>query len=680
MRREQRGVVTILYAFALTAVVTVAAMVLDLAQLRSDRRINKSIADTAVRAGLGVLQAGPWSGVCRAREYLRANAPGLSSFDPGSEKWSKPASTAIQLATSPCANPTISPFTDLCVAQAAGVAKKDTWAKLTATAGGGRYTVEIQSGYLVPDGRFAEDQQALTDTGDPLRAGCDQLAVIITQTRTPLFAGIFERRDRTTTIRTVGRLSSISSGEYNPALLLLERNKCDVLVAGSNNTRVIAQPYQDSPGVIQIDSADTVGCSNGQAVLNGAATSGGPAIVACSAKTGIPAAGCNPATANKAGRLGIYALNFYHPPGDRVTTDFNDNLSLSTYGDTRAVASAQSGRKPIDTFYRNNVRLLDADAKAVLTGNAGKPPGCPTSTASGTTCTGTGGRSWLYLAGAQCSSPNAFFAADPTRTQTQNIWFNCDLNVGSPLTLDGTNTYVAITGQLHLTSAFSITDPRTVYIGGRGGGDKIGVDVDNGGVLSVNRGAAANCAARAGINKYTKVVVGDGRLSLSSSGAAYLCQTFVYMASGYDKVPATDNTPPCSTPCSSYLGTISIGSGASVDWSAPNLITNRQPKFEEVDLTATPPPISPYENIAFWTEAGGNGNSINGNGSTSMTGVYFLGNADAFNLAGNSGAQVYLSAQFISRTMKVTGGAVVNLVLNPVDAIPIYVYEIVLIR
>ena len=32
-------------------------------------------------------EPGPWSGVCRARAYLKANSPGFSSFDAGSEKW-----------------------------------------------------------------------------------------------------------------------------------------------------------------------------------------------------------------------------------------------------------------------------------------------------------------------------------------------------------------------------------------------------------------------------------------------------------------------------------------------------------------------------------------------------------------------------------------------------------------
>ena len=63
-----------------------------------------------------------------------------------------------------------------------------------------------------------------------------------------------------------------------------------------------------------------------------------------------------------------------------------------------------------------------------------------------------------------------------------------------------------------------------------------------------------------------------------------------------------------------------------------------------------------------------------------MGGVYFLGNADAFTLAGNAGANVSLSAQFISRTLKVTGGAVVNLVPDPFDIVPLTVPQRTLVR
>ena len=39
---------------------TMSALVFDLSQMRTDRRGNKTTADMAVRAGLGVLHLGHW--------------------------------------------------------------------------------------------------------------------------------------------------------------------------------------------------------------------------------------------------------------------------------------------------------------------------------------------------------------------------------------------------------------------------------------------------------------------------------------------------------------------------------------------------------------------------------------------------------------------------------------------
>jgi hypothetical protein len=514
--------------------------------------------------------------------------------------------------------------------------------------------------------------------------------VIITERSTPLFAKGFGGRPRTTTARSVGRLSVIRSEEYSPALLLLEQHGCDVLSVNSNNSRVIAQPYVHYPGVIQIDSAaDQGGCAQNQAVLNGAATSGGPSIVACSAKTVDPTPGCNPATGDYPSRIGIYALNFSRPPGDYVTSTYPIPPS---YGDTEALAATRSGRQPLDAFYRRNIAALDTEAKTVLTGNGGLPPGCSTVAANSCTSTTTG-LTWLVLNQSDCDTlgttgPVNFFnplvPVVPPRTMAQNVWFNCNLDVktASPgLILAARHANVVVTGHLQVSGFFTITDPRTFYVGGKSTGNSIGLDIGNGGNLNVgNPVPGASCPPPTSLlGNYTRMVVGQGSFKMASGGTAHLCQTFVFLASGFGKVPAADGTPPCSCTGTSYLGTVSIGSGATVDWSAPNLISSRRPTLAEVELTSSPPPISPYEDLGLWTEAGGP-STISGGGSTHMAGVYFLGNANQFTLAGNAGANVYLSAQFISTRMKVTGGAVVNLVLNPSDAVPVVIPNMALVR
>ncbi|MBW3650511.1 MAG: hypothetical protein KY458_08090, partial [Actinobacteria bacterium] len=664
---DERGAVLVLVAVAMTAMLAMAALVLDLAQVRTDRRTNKTVADLSVRAGLGVLHLGPWSGVCRARDYLLANAIGFSAFDAGTEEWFQPTEPVNKLTTSPCLNTGSSPFTDLCLPGELGLPNTSTWGLLTATAGKGRFSVEIQSGYSLPDPRFAEDSLAAGDTGDPLKGSCDNFVVIVRERRTPFFAGVIGGGDKTTTIRSVGRWSNLRHEEYSPALLLLERDGCNVLEVSSNNARVFAQPYLGYPGVIQVDSANRSGCSSNQAVLNGAATSGGPSIVVCSAKTVSPTPGCDLATANKPSRVGMYGLNF-NPPGANLTTAYP-----GTYGDTQAVRSTRSGRNPLDRLYRRNVVALDAEAKAVLTGNNGLPPGC--TAVVDNACTGNG-RTWLVLQQADCDTLGTFFdpLLFPGRTASRNIWFNCNLAVTTPVTLTALDSSIVVTGQLRVNSTFALLDPRTVFVGGRSDAtDNRGLHVGNGGNFNVNnKVVTADCPPPDGIVKATRMVVGTGSLSMGSGGVAHLCQTFVFVASGYDKVPPKDGTPPCTC---NYTGKISVGSGATVDWTAPDQVLDRRPTTDELALSG----LSPYESLGVWTEAGG-AQTISGGGTSHMTGIFFLGNADAFTLAGGSSGNVSLSAQFITRRMKVTGGATVNLVLDPTDAVPVVVNDMVLVR
>ncbi|MEJ7764206.1 MAG: hypothetical protein WKF86_01805 [Acidimicrobiales bacterium] len=657
----ERGVVLVLFTLALSTVMTMTALVFDLSQRRVDRRVNKTVADVAVRAALGVLHLSPWSGVCRAREFLKTNSR-LSGLD--DEKWFNVSDPGAPLASSPCTSTATAPFTTLCVP-----GQPSTWGRLTATAGSGRYSIVIQSGYLMPDARFPEDLISPSDTGAPLLGGCDNLMVTITEKRSPLFGGIVDGSDKTTTIRSVGRISNRGTSATSPALHLLERDACSVLATNGSNTRVIAQPYLDHPGVIQIDSADAGGCASNQAVLNGQATAAGPSIVACSAVAAprTPSVGCNSATANKPGRIGIYALNL-RPPKDFVTSPYP-----GSYGDQRAVPASQLGRIIIDRDYRKPAFDLDADARTVITGNSGKPPGCSTIDNSTSSCLGTDG-TWLVLRQQDCNNYDIFMSTG-NRAASRLIWFDCDLTVNSSrrlpngLILSAANSIIVVTGFLTVSSPFAITDPRKIYIGGRSGAGPPGLDVGNGGNLNVgNPTTGQQCPAK---STYTSMVVADGSFGLGAGGIAHLCSTFMLMASGYGTIPTTDGTAPCNT-CSGYQGTVAIGSGSTIDWTPPNLVTGGRP-------TPAQRLTSPFEDVALWTEAGGSNNQVSGGGSSALAGAYFFGNADPFTLNGGSGATVN-RAQFIARRMVVGGGSVVNLAIDPLNSLPLPVYKLSLVR
>ena len=651
---DERGVIFVITALLVVALAVVVALVVDLGQLRSDRRTNKSVSDVAARAGIARLPFGPWAGVCTARRYLLENAA-FSTFDPGSETWSNAATPAAVYPTTPCpANP-LTPDANPCQPN-----NPATWARLQATAAGGRFTIEIQSGYPMPDARFAEDT-GRADVGEPALGSCDNLSVIVTQRRELLFAPVIGIASGESRVRSVGRLNAVETLEFVAALQLLEEHKCSVLETGGANTRVISQPFGTYPGTIQIDSAaDSGSCPS--PILSAQATSGGPSVVACSANSTNPS--CQAGTGTRPSRIGIYALNFTRPPG-HVTSGYP-----STYGDTAAVASPRTGRKYADRRYRENVRALDASVKAMVTGNSGRPPGC--ASVAGNACTGNG-VTWLVLQPSDCNSLATFFLV-PGRASAPNIWFNCDLNVNVPLTLSAASATIVVTGQLQVSNAFTIVDPRKVYVGGRSTGNKVGLDL-SGGIFTLNAGAHLTCAARSEVGHANRLVLGNGSMKVSSGAVVRMCQTFVLLSSGYDKVPSTDGTPPCQTStCANYTGTVSISSGGFMDWSAPNEIRDRLPDATELATT------NPFEDLALWTEAGGNTNSMAGGATTSMAGSFFMPNADAFNLAGGGALPVYLSAQFIATSMKVTGGATVNLVPNPLDSIPTSIYTVLLVR
>ena len=663
---ERGAVMAVSVVFTLTAFM-MAGLVLDLGQLRTDRRTNKGVTDMAARAGVARLAFGPRSGVCKAREFLLANAREFSAFDSGSETWSTLASLPT-IFTSPCAAVAMAADAFPCLPNIPA-----SWVKFQATAGNGRFTIQIQSGYALPDPLYSEDT-GLTDNGVPELGSCDNLAVVLTERQAPAFAQVGGGTAKTVRVRSVARLNAAESLDFVAALQLLERYDCDVLVASGNGTRVVAQPFNAYPGTIQIDSDGTGTCPSQQKwVLNGQSVLGGT-IVACSVIS--TTLGCRPGTGTRPSRVGIYAVNFQ--PAANVTSPYSSNPIVPTsYGDTMAIPSPRTGRKYVDQRYRANVAALDAHARSVLTGNSARPPGC--TEVVNNACTGTDG-TWLVLGprsggGSDCDNLLTFFTLLNGRANAQRIWFNCDLNVNTPLALTAANSYIVVTGQLSVNSLFTISDPRKVYVGGKVDGNKIGLDLTSPtGMFNVNNGLSPTCAGRTAAGHANHFVLGNGEYKVGSGFTVRMCQTFTFLASGFGKVPATNGTFPCKSACDAYTSNIQISSGAIADISAPNEITGRLP--DVIELTTT----NPFEDLGLWAEAGGGGNLISGGGFSAFRGVYFMPNAAPFTLTGGGASNIDLSAQFVASTMKVTGNATVNLVPNPEDSIPVTIYTTLLVR
>jgi len=684
-------------AFIVVGALLMVGLVIDQGQLRVDRRLNKSLTDVAARAGVGRLPYGPRSGACEARLYLLANARIFTSFDANSEVWSNGAATVM---ANPC--PGLPSGYD---GYPCSPYDTSSFVRFQATAAGGRFTISIQAGYTLPDPLFPNDA-LLNDNGDGSLGFCDNLAVIVTERQEPAFAQAGGGTPHLVRVRSVGRLNPEDAVNFVAALHLLDRTGCNVLSMGGSGTRVIAQANGTYGGTIQFDSNRTSSsCAQGDLVTNPTSPSGTPSqpqLLACSATSTF--AECWPGQGTNPSRIGMYAL--MTKSAATVISTFGVG-----YGDTLAVPSPQVGRGYIDTRYRSNVAQLDTKVKNLFYSSPGTkrtlPPGC-TVVASDRTCAGndlsgsdglTGNpATWVVVnkhtnnngsgngqSQDDCTDYLQFFsAAGSGRPTAQYIWFDCDpltIKQGDTLTLSGSNAVVVVTGKMSVAGTLTVTDPRRFYVAGTTAGNDIGLDLTSpAGVLNLNTGGLTACSGRTGAGHANRLVVGDGSLKIGSSFTARLCQTFTFLASGYDKVPATNGTVPCTTTaCGNYSGTINIQSGANFDISAPNEITGRWPTPAELTSTYK------YEDLAMWVEGGGTANSMAGGGSAKLKGMFFFPNARPFTLTGGSTSNqtvgnTDMSAQFVSDTMVVNGGSAINFFPNPLDSVPILIYRTLLVR
>ena len=177
-------------------------------------------------------------------------------------------------------------------------------------------------------------------------------------------------------------------------------------------------------------------------------------------------------------------------------------------------------------------------------------------------------------------------------------------------------------------------------------------------------------------------VIKSGPLTSGGANATVrMCQTFTYMSGMSSPFQNASGSPagcvaalPCpEVPSPAYTGYLAL-QGRNTDWSAPN------------QMTSPPDSSHPYEDLAFWTEAGnatlnqsGPNSSVGSNGSASTAGVYFMPNA-LFTFAGNTTIAQNLNAQFVSRRLNLSGQGDLIMLPNPSDAVPIPVGNFGLIR
>jgi hypothetical protein len=639
--RDERGAAAILMALSLTAVLVGAGLVLDFGIARYQREINKSTSDAAALAGAGAVSSDdglyyPWKGVCTALAYLQANDSQLSSLN-GSYK------NGAGGGVSGSCGPTTIPNTNTCLAN-----QPNSWAFYTGTTLDGKITVEIRSGYTMPDSNFADDTTLSNDKGSTAAGGCDQLAVIITQSQRPGLGSLATSSDLVTRVRSVARLVPASTGNTPIALLLLERHSCLSLEVGSNNTIFDIKGNGASPGYVHSDSlGDGALCNSGNKVLYGKFAA--HIITRHSETGGIPG---SITTAGLSGAAGAVPAN---------ATDGSANVCAEQANGSCGAAVGRNiiGRNPIDSRYLTGVRSTLTAASSAISSS-------------------TGYTSWTPN---NCGN---FMSATPPTTGGPNaanlatkLWVNCP----SGLTIKGdlliaNATDVVFNGPLTISPGNSLAIPKaqTVYVKGVTGG--IGLNMT--GTLALgtytnttatNKSSSPICPATQTARDH--LVVMNGAFSGGAQANFHMCGTSLVMGDGWSSgscaVPSTPTPISVEPSDNSCWGYISLGGGGLMEWSAPNLVST----------AATQTDWNALEDLTFWTETSGTVsgttslNTIGGGGQMYVSGVFFLPNANPFIIGGGGLQNNGANAQFITRRLTSNGSGTLFLKPNVNDSIPI---------
>lgn len=648
----EAGVTLILFALALIAIMTMVAIVIDLSNVRNTRQDSKSTTDAATSAGLLSLApdgvARPWSGVCSALDYLKANRPDVSFSDitywDGQEGVGTNAGDPIQSApnNAPCS----SLANQKCLPNS-----PTTWAWIRVT--DGDFIADLRSGYNTPDALFPEDAGSYSgDNGVALNGGCDQLAVIVSDRDPALFGGAAGATGYDTKTRSVGRVVINFEGEASPAFLMLERNRCGVLSeavgTGGGSGIIVKAASSTQPGLIHVDSVGTNGCS-GSSEGNYTLFSSG-----IGSTFGIQALGsdgdllADPPVPAAPGIIALHALQV-------------DPANAHGWATTAGVSPAPTAgrvvsRQPIDDKYNPSARTQPTISDIHEDAYDDATQSVTTATTAGFTIVST------------CNNHT------PTLVEQAalKIFVNCPDGYSPRDASFSLATEVIFNGPVQVSNGRSLFMPlaQRVVVGGT---STRGLELSGGGRLGINSGlfldtdAALDGACIGDATSSTPSVIssrkvqltifgGAGAGALDLAGRAALCRTSVYLAGPkrafYARQFIDDGSydatclpgKPCPKPAANgnTVTDAHFRISGRVHWSAPNT-SSGQPDAGAAGI----------EDLALWTESAQVSESRPGS-FLSASGVFFLPNA-RFEMRGISDANPQ-DAQFIARSLKLFQG------------------------
>lgn len=632
----------ILMTVALAAILVMVAVVVDLGQLRADRRENQKASDVAALAagyymsgkasGSGAAIANPRAACHAALNSVKTNVSGF------------PSAATLNCDSLPV-NATV------CENWSGGPMPMVT---LTSS-GSSPFVMTLK--YPVPASELADSRFAGPGAADGTDQ-CARMLVDLRSSRDTFFAGIVGVGDQTIHARSVVKSNLEITSKNVAALLLLQRTGCQSLNAGGQGQVIVESPSNLNPGRVQADSDGKGTCTT---------NTNESGYVVYAAGTGNSRIEVQPTADGKPGIIGIFSLTpGVDGRGGAVHTSTTATNGLSV----APVAGTISSRAPVDERYNPPTRtaVTDLHARAWSAVQPATPPSVAHTAVSGAACT-----------------------APPATIPGSVVYVDCPdfVVTGSVSFAEAARIY--FTGKVTVTGTLAMPVAERIYIRGcRGASTNCGSNATNNAQayalsvsgntsqLIVNTPAVAACPATTPppapgelTHRITEIATLGGPIIVSGQSNVAMCQTFMYVgrgASSYAALQVTSGPPNCTVelPCPAPLGSgvawvdegyikVSGGGSGSVFWSAPNRSTE------------APTTTNPFEDLALWGE-GPRLSSLKGTGVSRVSGVYFLPNSP-IEFLGQGDQAVPLNAQFIATSLRVEGQGQLRLKPNPNDAV-----------
>lgn len=640
---DESGVFIVLWALLLLAVLTMVAIVLDLSQLRQDRRQARLAADSAVTAGglsLGRTAAGRLAACESAWTYAAENL----GFDP------PPAS--------PC-----SPYNSVNGGSDCIVANPNTAIPQSVSAALGRYTIEIVnpvsngSDLLNADligPNLAQVPNSNTGLNDSDGEPCTRIGVRITVKREMTFARVIGVNDRQTISHSVSR-AAVDEGQLRPNLVVLDPHGCDALKAtGTPAIEVIGQANLRAGIVIVNDAANCTG--NGNYVLNvGTGNSGGHVTAAVNGDMFMKAGGgsctgnaCDPGQQDQSGCWNIdpnlTTCTGYSPAPlpllatinrSRVDYIFNCRADYTVSGGHYVNVTIDGS--PMGVCPSPQADYINALYTQVITNNGLRPSGT------------------VQVIGNNpnqpCPSPL------PVLTPPDPVEFQCRLPNNSNLTI----TTDAWFRQNSFQPGVVVVNGNAVFDGDISLGSGNSLEVGGNSLFLGSVSVSGNAS-------------GGGLLSLHGRPGAYpvTCQPLNFLAniascvklSGH--TAASGPTPSSGAAFSFMMGTLSQNGGTVLldRVMVYGGIAGHLDRGGGGTMTWLPPSAGngPFVKLSFWSDTSGT-HVMGGGGDLTVDGIYFAPNA-TYELGGNS-PTLPQDAQFWAFRLHAAGNATFRMTPDP---------------